>query len=292
MKKTAIFKKRINSHTQIYFSIFLASLMFFFLSSCNPEPNPSPTSKNMNPQLKNLPSTLPIPNTLETKTILYLMGKYNPSDYLISFYNPGETQRVHYLLPEVLEQYKKMSLAFQEEMALTHPKWRQPFFIVSSFRSFNQQKAIWEEKFHGKRPMREFVHGKKSEEIVSLILEFSSAPGTSRHHWGTDLDLNSLENNYFEKGGKGEIIYQWLLQNAYQFGFCQPYNPIHLRDNKGYQEEKWHWSYFPISSQLQKLWVEAYQKGAIQITGFSGSEHVHPKALEYVNSINPECLNR
>ncbi|MFM9004881.1 MAG: D-alanyl-D-alanine carboxypeptidase family protein [Flavobacteriales bacterium] len=40
-------------------------------------------------------------------------------------------------------------------------------------------------------------------------MKFSSMPGTSRHHWGTDIDLNSVEPSYF-LSGKGLLIYQWL----------------------------------------------------------------------------------
>lgn len=31
-------------------------------------------------------------------------------------------------------------------------------------------------------------------------------PGTSRHHWGSDVDLYALDDIYFEYGD-GEIIY-------------------------------------------------------------------------------------
>jgi len=47
-------------------------------------------------------------------------------------------------------------------------------------------------------------------------------PGTSRHHWGSDVDLYSLEDIDFLKGN-GKIIYQWLTDNAASYGFCQPY---------------------------------------------------------------------
>jgi len=47
-------------------------------------------------------------------------------------------------------------------------------------------------------------------------------PGTSRHHWGTDVDLFSLDNKFFESGD-GKIWYSWMVQNAAKYGFCQPY---------------------------------------------------------------------
>lgn len=92
--------------------------------------------------------------------------------------------------------------------------YKQHIFLVSSFRNFSHQKGIWESKFTGKKAMRVPIKGKSSEEIIGLILEFSSAPGTSRHHWGTDFDLNALDNAYFESNGKGKFLYDWLKENA------------------------------------------------------------------------------
>lgn len=53
---------------------------------------------------------------------------------------------------------------------------------------------------------------------------YSSMPTTSRHHWGTDMDINSVEPEYFESG-QGLLEYNWLKANAHKFGFCQPYSP-------------------------------------------------------------------
>ena len=47
-------------------------------------------------------------------------------------------------------------------------------------------------------------------------------PSTSRHHWGTDIDLNSLNNSYFSSG-KGLKEYDWLTTNANHYGFYQVY---------------------------------------------------------------------
>ena len=100
--------------------------------------------------------------------------------------------------------------------------------IISATRNFATQKIIWEGKWTGKR-----LHESKENlaktipnptERAIKILRWSSMPGTSRHHWGTDIDLNKLNNSYFEKG-EGLKIYNWLIANASSFGFCQPYSP-------------------------------------------------------------------
>ena len=47
---------------------------------------------------------------------------------------------------------------------------------------------------------------------------------------------------YFESG-KGKQEYEWLRDNAYEFGFCQVYSEKGMERKYGYEEEKWHWSY-------------------------------------------------
>ena len=59
-----------------------------------------------------------------------------------------------------------------------------------------------------------------SLKAAKTILLYSSMPTTSRHHWGTDMDINSLENSYFASG-QGLKEYTWLKKNAAKFGFCQ-----------------------------------------------------------------------
>ncbi|PJZ29930.1 M15 family metallopeptidase [Leptospira kmetyi] len=215
----------------------------------------------------------------------YVLGDFKQEAVLTAYSNPGES-RIHYLRKDVLEKLLEMIQTYQRE----NPEEKQKPFIVSAFRSFKDQKGIWEEKYSGKRKMREPVKGKTPQEIISLILEFSSAPGTSRHHWGTDVDLNALENSYFEKGGRGEKFYNWMSKNAKRFGFCQPYSPKNSRGNKGYNEEKWHWSYAPVANKLQDDWVRLYKEGKIQFKDkFLGGEFLQSLPLEYVTSINPEC---
>ena len=67
--------------------------------------------------------------------------------------------------------------------------------VASSFRSYERQLAIFNGKASGERP----VHDDLGDPVamgeltpagqLSAILRFSALPGTSRHHWGTDLDI-------------------------------------------------------------------------------------------------------
>ena len=56
--------------------------------------------------------------------------------------------------------------------------------IVSGFRSYNRQKEIWNRKFKLNK-----MNGLKPKQNLLKIIEYSTLPGTSRHHWGTDNDV-------------------------------------------------------------------------------------------------------
>ncbi|HVY89746.1 MAG TPA: M15 family metallopeptidase, partial [Hyphomonadaceae bacterium] len=163
--------------------------------------------------------------------------------------------------------------------------------IVSAFRSFDDQKSIWEKKWTGKTP----VEGGKLPKTVPdpkaravKIMEFSAMPGASRHHWGTDFDLNALDNKYFASG-KGKKVYDWLTAHAADYGFCQVYSAKGAERPNGYNEEKWHWSYLAVATPLLKQYPDTvtYEK----ITGFMGAETAKDIGVipNYVQGINPKC---
>ncbi len=164
--------------------------------------------------------------------------------------------------------------------------------IVSAFRSFSDQTKIWEDKWNGKT----LVGGKKlnvstpdPKARAIKILEFSSMPGTSRHHWGTDFDLNSLNNSYFNTRD-GKRLYDWLVGHAANYGFCQVYNAKGADGRAtGYEEEKWHWSYMPVASWYLKQYPT--DVGYERLTGFEGSSSAKDidTIPNYVQAINPEC---
>lgn len=163
---------------------------------------------------------------------------------------------------------------------------------VSAFRSFADQKQIWEDKWNGKT----IVGGKKlnvstpdPKARALRILEFSSMPATSRHHWGTDFDINSVSPAYFNTKD-GKHIYDWLTQHAPQYGFCQVYSAKGADGRTtGYEEEKWHWSYMPVASWYLKQYP--IDVGYDHIKGFDGSTAARDIDVirTYVQSINPEC---
>lgn len=144
--------------------------------------------------------------------------------------------------------------------------------IVSATRNFAYQKGIWERKWKRERYM-----GWQDLNKVQDIMQYSAMPGTSRHHWGTDIDLNALENDWFERG-EGKAVYAWLQAHAATYGFHQTYT-AKASGRTGYAEEKWHWSYLPLSGPfLEQYLVEVSYEDLI---GFSGAASAHSvRAIE------------
>ncbi|KAB2807752.1 M15 family metallopeptidase [Phaeocystidibacter luteus] len=155
---------------------------------------------------------------------------------------------------------RKDAAAAFEEMADSAALDGIRIYVVSATRNHEYQTDIWTRKWESR--------GGESVEKALSILEYSSMPGTSRHHWGTDLDINSVEPSYFESG-QGTRIYEWMSENAHKFGFFQPYT-AQTKGRTGYNEEKWHWSYQPIARKLLKAYNHLVTPD--HINGFPGSE--------------------
>jgi len=220
----------------------------------------------------------------------YLVGKFNPAKHRglfvkLSSLKIPTNKRTHYLRKETAVALKKMIVALKKD----YPKIK--IWVQSSTRNFYVQKYIWESKWTGKKISaginykRQFHNGYKR---ARAILKFSSMPGTSRHHWGTDFDLNILTNYYYSRGN-GQILYGWLKKNAHRFGFCQPYS---YGRKKGYSEEKWHWSYLPLSKKFLVDWNRLYLKRKNKLlkrNEFLGAKYAIFLAPIYVNSISGKC---
>jgi LAS superfamily LD-carboxypeptidase LdcB len=215
----------------------------------------------------------------------YLMGKFDPStkEDFVEVESKYTKRFGQYVRKETYEAFVKMHEAASQAGI--------PLTIVSATRNFDYQRSIWERKWSGQIPVegKDLVQEIKDPvERAKIILKFSAMPGTSRHHWGTDIDLNALENKYFETKN-GEKIYIWLKENASAYGFCQTYTPKNSSRPSGYEEEKWHWSFIPLAKSFLRQYIQKISYDDLK--GFKGSETA--KALgvieNYVLSINKDC---
>lgn len=163
--------------------------------------------------------------------------------------------------------------------------------IVSATRNFYAQKGIWESKWTGGTIVSGMDLSKSKKDTIErakYILLYSSMPGTSRHHWGTDIDINNLNDTYF-LSGQGKKEYEWLTAHASEYGFCQPYSKKGTDRETGYEEEKWHWSYMPISGQLIKQYESKITYASIKGFKGSGTGKVIDVIKNYVLGIASKC---
>lgn len=262
--------------------IILISIIPMLLS-CNPQ------STNINHDSHD--STKTSKDTLKTAEPLksfptidkkYLLGHVNEKkdSLFVEIPVPVANRAGLYLRKEALKAFQEMRDAAKEEGV--HLK------ILSAYRSFNYQKWIWNSKFEGKRKSggRNMLSSYPDpKERVEAILNYSAMPGTSRHHWGTDIDINSVNTSYFQSG-KGKKVYDWLVENAAKYGYYQVYT---AGRKDGYNEEHWHWSYMPLAEQYYYNFSKTVTYEDIK--GFKGSEYA--RELDVINrfvlnNINPK----
>jgi LAS superfamily LD-carboxypeptidase LdcB len=187
----------------------------------------------------------------------------------------------HFLLPEAAQAFADLQSAAQGagfDLA-----------IASSFRSYDRQLAIFNGKARGERS----VHDDEGEVLpiadmppaqrLQAILRFSALPGTSRHHWGTDLDVFDagaiapgyqlqLSPQEVAPGGLFDDLHCWLderLAADESYGFFRPYSV----DRGGVAVERWHLSYASIATQcasrlsaelLRQCWNEGNEALCLQ----------------------------
>jgi LAS superfamily LD-carboxypeptidase LdcB len=159
--------------------------------------------------------------------------------------------------------------------------------VVSGFRDFNRQVAIWNGKFNGSRALLdasgvEISHADLYESaLIDTILIWSALPGASRHHWGSEIDVidsaaltagcqPQLTSVQFAAGGCFERLNGWLDSNMGRFGFFRPYATF----RGGVQPEPWHLSYAAVSvPALRALSLEVVTE-AIEGADMSGRQAV------------------
>ena len=154
-------------------------------------------------------------------------------------------------------QLQPEAMAALEQMTAAAAKAGINIKVVSAFRSYERQRAIWNRKYVANREV-----GLSPEENRKKIITYSTLPGTSRHHWGTDIDIidggatvegDVLLATHFHEGGPFEKLRLWLEAHAAEYGFYYAYP--NNAERTGFNYEPWHYSYAPIA----KRYFEAFQ---------------------------------
>ncbi|WP_062062512.1 M15 family metallopeptidase [Aquimarina longa] len=167
--------------------------------------------------------------------------------------------------------------------------------VVSSYRSYAHQNKIWERKY------KKFTKkGLSPINAIQKIIEYSTIPGTSRHHWGTDLDIvdgnarqpkRLLLAENFESDGPFCKFKEWMDQYANTFGFHLVYTD--KKNRKGFKYEPWHYSYAPLSvpmlKEYQKLDITTeLKKTELFGSSFFTESFIKQYITENILDINPK----
>ena len=145
--------------------------------------------------------------------------------------------------------------------------------VASGYRSCERQSLIFNGKLRGERVVLDDNdcaldrEQHSTSEWLYAILRFSALPGTSRHHWGTDLDVfdraalrGDLQLTVSESKAVFADVHAWLderMAKDKSYGFFRPY----AIDRGGVSPEPWHISYAPLSTAYEStltptLWRE------------------------------------
>lgn len=170
--------------------------------------------------------------------------------------------------------------------------------VVSSYRDYTHQNRIWERKY-----VRFRENGLSPMPAIQKIIEYSTIPGTSRHHWGTDVDLidgtpnvkgDVLVPSKFHGTGPFCKLKDWMDTHANSFGFQLVYTDD--IDRNGFKYEPWHYSYTPLSKSYLKAYNALDIQQKLAAAKLMGSENfttafIQKYLKENVNDINPSLQN-
>ena len=171
--------------------------------------------------------------------------------------------------------------------------------LVSGYRSFSRQAAIWNGKFSGQRPVLDDadqvvdLEPLTELEKIAAIQRFSAMPGSSRHHWGSDIDIYDpsrqteplqLTPKEYLHGGPQWQTAQWLAAHAAEFGFFQPY----AKDLGGVSVEPWHLSHRATSQTYAQQWQLTFWCQLLEQQQVQGWQTI----CQYAESLIARFMNR
>ncbi len=166
--------------------------------------------------------------------------------------------------------------------------------IVSSYRNFQRQEGIFERKF-----ITYTDEGMEPLAAIDKIIEYSTIPGTSRHHWGTDTDIvdgyrkvdgDVLVPEKFGAGGPYEDFKKWMDENSETYDYHLVYTDEPKR--RGFKYEPWHYSYAPISIPMLEAFRSKNIVQLLQKETFYGAEHFTIRFLKNYIQNNILDINR
>lgn len=215
-------------------------------------------------------------------------SQYVDNQQLIGLEKPFLCGTDYKLLPEVFDAFEDMRTAAQKDGLR--------LWCTSGYRSFKAQKQIWNDKYK-KIKLQNPAYNK--QDVINCVIEYSSIPGTSRHHWGTDLDIvdafgyettNPLSHKNYQSGGEYQYLSHWLDQHAATFGFYKVYTEDTTRT--GFQFEPWHYSYKKLSVQFLNQYLQIKLLNINELKSCFGSDIFDDKFISLYNEKFMQGINK
>ena len=177
------------------------------------------------------------------KGLFLCLSMYTYAQHIDPFVVLGKTSPplVGSMQEEVYEAYERMRKAAAKEGI--------DIKVVSAHRSYHRQREIWNDKYKTLT-----LQGLPAKDAIQEIITYSTLPGTSRHHWGTDIDIIDNANpqsgdvllaEKFYGDGPSSALRSWMNRNAADYGFLEVYTDHPNR--KGFAHEPWHYTYHSLS---------------------------------------------
>ena len=222
------------------------------------------------------------------KGLFLCLSMYTSAQHIDPLFVLGKTSPplVGSMQEEVYEAYERMRQAAAKEGI--------DIKVVSAHRSYHRQREIWNAKYKTLT-----LQGLPAKDAIQEIITYSTLPGTSRHHWGTDIDIIDNANpqsgdvllvEKFYGDGPSSALRSWMNRNAADYGFLEVYTDHPNR--KGFAHEPWHYTYHSLS----KAYLEVLTNQVIseiakdeQLLGrkFLDADFFKSYTTEHLLDINP-----
>ena len=222
------------------------------------------------------------------KGLFLCLSMYTSAQHIDPLFVLGKTSPplISSMQKEVYEAYERMRQAAAKEGI--------DIKVVSAHRSYHRQREIWNAKYKTLT-----LQGLPAKDAIQEIITYSTLPGTSRHHWGTDIDIIDNANpqsgdvllaEKFYGDGPSSALRSWMNRNAADYGFLEVYTDHPNR--KGFAHEPWHYTYHSLS----KAYLEVLTNQVIseiakdeQLLGrkFLDADFFKSYTTEHLLDINP-----
>ena len=131
--------------------------------------------------------------------------------------------------------------------------------VVSSYRTEELQLTLYSNKV-----ARLVEAGCSQEDAQTEAARWVARPGTSEHQLGLAVDIVAQSYPVLDAGQEDTPEQQWLLENAYRYGFVLRY-PEGKSETTGIGYEPWHYRYVGKEAAEQMYWnnlcLEEYLEG-------------------------------